>query len=169
MFTWKTFELIQLEHLSVDTPRNGFAKAVQTCLRLKVGALLSIGLPCSSFVWINKYTSERSQGSPWGNETKPYIIAHNASLGLKIHKSYSEEKMQAMVSVYKSYQCVRMQSWELRIAVRTLFLLLLCTFRGVYTCVEQPMTSSFKTIPTYATVKAIISKFITPFYQQFLF
>lgn len=60
-----------------------------------------------------------------------------------------------------------MQVWKPRIAVRTLFLLLLCTFRGVYTCVEQPMSSSFKLLPTYLCVKSIITKFITPFHQTF--
>ena len=74
--------LIQMEKWNIDL-RNGFAKAIQSCLRVKPQGLVSIGLPCCSFVWINKYTSQRNSEKPWGNESKPYIIAHNASLGLK--------------------------------------------------------------------------------------
>lgn len=57
--------------------------------------------------------------------------------------------------------------FHLRIAVRVLFLILLCTFRGVYTCLEQPMTSLFKYMPTYLMVKKIIHTFIIPFHQTF--
>ena len=63
--------------------RSGFGRAIQGCLRLKPGSLLSIGLPCCSFIWINRFTSQRSCSNPWGDEGKAYISDNNASLGEK--------------------------------------------------------------------------------------
>ena len=140
--------------------RSGFGKAVQGCLRLKEGGLLHIGLPCSSFIWLNRATSQRSADSPWGDENKLYISDSNAKLGY-ISKWF--------ICIHVCLANIPRMGRKLypRIAVRVLFLILLCTFRGVYTCAEQPMTSTFKILPTYLMVKQIISKFITPFHQSF--
>lgn len=72
--------LVTMVHIQ---SRSGFGKALQSCLRLKPGALLSIGLPCCSFVWINRFTSQRSCSSPWGDQEKQYVSDHNATLGEK--------------------------------------------------------------------------------------
>ena len=61
--------------------RKGFGKAVQSLLRLKEDALVSIGLPCSTFVWLNRGTSRRSAKYPWGAEWKPQIRQANVQLG----------------------------------------------------------------------------------------
>lgn len=56
----------------------------------------------------------------------------------------------------------------LRIAVRVLFIVLLLTARGVYTAIEQPMSSTFKLLPPYLKIKELFDDFIHPFYQSFL-
>lgn len=42
-------------------------------LRLEPGALLTLGPPCGSFVWLNRATSGRSEESPFGNEDRAYV------------------------------------------------------------------------------------------------
>lgn len=61
--------------------RSGFGKAIQGCLRLKEGGLCHIGLPCSSFIWLNRATSQRSLDSAWGDESKSYVSDSNTKLG----------------------------------------------------------------------------------------
>lgn len=51
--------------------------------------------------------------------------------------------------------------------MRVLFLVLLATSRGVYTCIEQPSSSKFKHLPEYVKVKQLCFKFICGFFQRF--
>ena len=63
--------------------RCGLCTAVALCLRLKPGALLMGGPPCSSFVWINAHTSGRSRSRPLGNCQREYICSSNRFLAHK--------------------------------------------------------------------------------------
>ncbi|CAJ1425207.1 unnamed protein product [Effrenium voratum] len=51
----------------------GFAQAVLGTLRLLPGALLTLGPPCGSYVFLNRATSGRSQQFPYGFEDRPYV------------------------------------------------------------------------------------------------
>ncbi len=42
--------------------------------------LLTAGLPCSSFVWINAATSQRSSSNPLGNSDLSYVKEANMTL-----------------------------------------------------------------------------------------
>ncbi|CAE7298727.1 unnamed protein product, partial [Symbiodinium microadriaticum] len=50
---------------------------IRGILKLKPMGLATIGLPCSSFVWMNAATSKRSATSPLGNEELPYVAQAN--------------------------------------------------------------------------------------------
>eukprot|EP00439_Symbiodinium_sp_Y106_P056066 s5247_g7.t2 len=55
----------------------GMISAVRCILKLKPLALATIGLPCSSFVWINAATAKRSETNPFGNEELPHVSQGN--------------------------------------------------------------------------------------------
>ena len=46
-------------------------------LRVKQEGLLTIGHPCSSFVWVNRATSKRSDANPEGNTDLDYVVEAN--------------------------------------------------------------------------------------------
>jgi hypothetical protein len=55
----------------------GMLHAVGLVLRLKVGGLLWGGVPCSSWVWVNRATSRRTQNCPLGNPKEPSVRRAN--------------------------------------------------------------------------------------------
>jgi hypothetical protein len=55
----------------------GFILALRGVLRLKIGALLWGGVPCSTWVYISRGTSGRSAWQPMGNTTMPCVRAAN--------------------------------------------------------------------------------------------
>ena len=57
--------------------RQGLICATLAILKLESGALLTAGLPCKSFIFLNQGTAQRSEATPIGNESLPYIIAAN--------------------------------------------------------------------------------------------
>ena len=57
-------------------------------LRLVPGAILTLGPPCGSFVWINRATSGRSSTSPYGYEDRAYVELASLTLMLVNHRSY---------------------------------------------------------------------------------
>ena len=46
-------------------------------LRMKPGALLHIGLPCSNFVWMSSSVHMRSKEAPLGDMSKPSVVRSN--------------------------------------------------------------------------------------------
>ena len=46
-------------------------------MRLKVGGLLWGGVPCSSWVFLNRHTSKRSREAPLGDEGQPSVCRAN--------------------------------------------------------------------------------------------
>ena len=62
----------------VHTPlRMGFSLALRYTLRLRAGALLVMGPPCSSFVFINQGTARRSEDAPYGQTSIPHVALGN--------------------------------------------------------------------------------------------
>lgn len=62
--------------------RRGLCRATLQVLRLEPGGLLTAGLPCCSFVFLNRSTSKRSRSRPLGDSKKEYIYLANMPLGL---------------------------------------------------------------------------------------
>lgn len=60
--------------------RTGLKRAMVNILRLQPGALLTAGLPCSSFIFLNRGTSKRSRSRPLGDQSKEYIKVSNLFL-----------------------------------------------------------------------------------------
>lgn len=60
-------------------PRNGFLGAVRLILRLECDSLISAGLPCTSYVWVNQGTHGRSSARPLGNCHLDYVKEANTS------------------------------------------------------------------------------------------
>lgn len=55
-------------------------RALQLVLRLREGALLHAGPPCSSWVFLNAGTSRRNSANPAGDSSVPSVRAANARL-----------------------------------------------------------------------------------------
>lgn len=64
--------------------RQGLVGAMLGVLRLEPGGLLTAGLPCHSYVYLNRSTSKRSKGKPLGDQSKAYVRLSNMLLGLII-------------------------------------------------------------------------------------
>jgi hypothetical protein len=56
---------------------HGFLRAIKNILRLRRHALFWAGIPCSTFVWINRGTSKRSRECPLGCVDAPSAHAAN--------------------------------------------------------------------------------------------
>ena len=69
--------------------RQGLCRATLQVLRLEPGALLTAGLPCHSFVFLNRSTSKRSRSRPLGDNKKEYIFVANMPLGFIIIWKYA--------------------------------------------------------------------------------
>ena len=103
--------LLDMFQITHGTPRLGFLVCCQYILRLKPGALLWSGLPCSLHVWMSRGTSGKSRENPRG---------WFESLGGFKH------------------QCVKTANM---IAARFGLVALICLVRQVYWCTEQPSSS----------------------------
>ena len=62
------------KHIAV---RIGFARATLQVLQLRATGLLTAGLPCHSFIFLNRATSKRSKTRPLGDQMKAYIQIAN--------------------------------------------------------------------------------------------
>ena len=54
--------------------------AILQVLRVKADGVITLGPPCSSFVWVNAATSGRRKGRPYGFEGKECVEQANMSL-----------------------------------------------------------------------------------------
>ena len=131
--------------LSIYTLRTGFTQAILHTLRIQPGWLLVLGPPCSSFVWMNRSTSGRHQGRPYGFEDRGYVELGSLNLDRR-----------------------RLDVPFLRIAARAILLLILATSRGVHCLLEQPVTSTMRYFPDLRMAGALIEKFIGGWRRQFL-
>ena len=72
----------------ITVPRTGFARATLQVLRLRESGLLTAGLPCHSFIFLNRGTSKRSKTRPLGDQQKGYIQESNMLLAFIAKELY---------------------------------------------------------------------------------
>lgn len=60
--------------------RSGFQNLLHLALRLEEDALAVLGLPCTSYVYINKGTHGRAEDKPYGREELKYVSDSNTFL-----------------------------------------------------------------------------------------
>ena len=69
------------------TARIGFCKAVQKLLRVAEDGLCTLGVPCSSYIYMNLATSRRTVDNPYGAYLEhAYIEIANQFLGAPVVK-----------------------------------------------------------------------------------
>lgn len=128
----------QLVTWKVDALRAGFAQAVLGTLRLAPDGLLTLGPPCSSFVWVNSATSRRSRTAPYGDSKRAYVRMANLSL---------------------CFSWIT-RSGLPRIALRALMLVILATARGCYCVLEQPSSSVMGHLPEMVRTGKLIQEYL---------
>ena len=62
--------------------RGGFLRAVQQALRVVEDGACHAGPPCSSWVWLNRGTSQRTVESVMGDLDQPSVVQSNEKLAL---------------------------------------------------------------------------------------
>ena len=143
-------------HHCFQNLRSGFYRAVLQTLRCCPDALLCMGPPCSTYVFMSLGTSLRSETRPYGNEDLQSI-----ELGsLFLSKSWMYQTyLFWMLGVYWTHSWTHLSvGSELRLCARALLLALLATVRGVHVVLEQPQSSTMKFHPDFkATANAISS------------
>lgn len=75
--------------------RRGMLRLIQLVLRAREDSLIHCGPPCSSWVWVNRGTSQRSAGCPEGDTNVRSVADSNVILGelySLCETSYSEFK-----------------------------------------------------------------------------
>jgi hypothetical protein len=83
----KSAKLLGLASMGMDKELNpkhhdlltttGLMHAIRAVLRLRVNSLLFLGIPCSSWVWMNRGTSKRSKSNPLGDSSVPSVDTTN--------------------------------------------------------------------------------------------
>ena len=77
-----------LGHYYKQLIRTGMIASIRTLLKIREGGLVTAGIPCSSYVFINRFTSQRSREAPLGDETKPHVASANTWLvSIWVHQS----------------------------------------------------------------------------------
>lgn len=115
--------------------RTGYLKAIQYALRVQADELVSFGLPCTLFIFMNSPTHQRSEESPYGDVSKQYIVQSNVCPG----KVFSW--LRCVLHVHASNTLHVTLQVQLRVTSRTVTLLMLLSARAVYWLLEQPSSS----------------------------
>ena len=149
--------------------RTGWLTAVEFTLRLREFGLFFAGLPCCSFIWLNRSTSMRSADVPFGDQLKLYIQQANVLLDNWISK-YSffntNGNVICIACISKLHLSARMcvcvppLPFLPRIATRTLLLCALCTVRSVHWEIEQPASSTFVHFPYLKWIIRVLQNFV---------
>ena len=142
--------------------RHGFAEAVLHTLRLKPGALMTLGPPCKSYVWINSHTHGRTKDEPWGDESKSYV-----NLGSMLLIWFFWFEWNPCVNCYSKHAVILKEGnrfffwcWFLRLALRALLLIILATARGALVSLEQPGSSRMKYLPEFIRTGKLINQYL---------
>ena len=135
-------------------------EAVLRVLRLAPDAVMSMGPPCSSYVYLNAGSSKRSRTRPYGDTSKAYI--ENANLLL----CYIGVKKTVVINQFRDeYQPLA----KLRLCSRVCLLIILATVRGVYICLEQPLSSSMRWFPDLVATGEAIQEKLGMWWEQSLY
>lgn len=125
--------------------RGGMLKPVQHVLRLKPGGLLHAGPPCSSWVWLNRGTSKRSDTNPEGNTKERTVLQANTNLISKSELRWSswDSCVWSWIQNSEKHYLIWIDVIFplLRITARTVILLIIALARCCFFCVEQPRSS----------------------------
>lgn len=145
--------------------RTGWLTAVEFTLRLREFGLFFAGLPCCSFIWLNRSTSMRSEDLPFGDQLKRYIQEANVLLDNWISKSFFEHGhvyiyISCISKSFISAHVVPPLLFLPRIATRTLLLCALCIVRSVHWEIEQPASSTFIHFPYLKWMIRVLQNFV---------
>ena len=113
-YSWHSSKDLYIRLLSmllIFILREGFLDAVLHVLRLEPSALLTAGLPCGSFVFLNRSTSKRSSDRPLGDQKKSYVRMANLLLDWEQWKSKFKLDHWLFYSII--YTCTSMDGYEL--------------------------------------------------------
>lgn len=150
-------------------------RALFFTLRLKRGGLLHGGPPCSSFCWVSRWSTKRSNTNPLGCKTIPGTVIANAKLGgmtfgadaLKIYLRFQmllEVKCICKFELdrfvfHVVLQVLRTNLKLLRIVARVAMLVLVATSRGCHVMLEQPRGSVMPKFPLFVRIATKLRKF----------
>ena len=145
-------------------PRQGFCHAILGTLRLLPDALLTLGPPCSSFVWLNSATSKRTEQDPYGDESKEYVRRGSLRLGLDSLVRYEA----SLTHVHVHLRFASSGSARPRMCSRAMMLVIIATARAAYVALEQPNSSQMKNYPDLVFTGKRIQDLIGYWKDQFL-
>ena len=149
--------------------RKGWLIALEYCLRLKEFGLFFAGLPCCSFIWLNRSTSMRSQHTPFGDQLKIYVQEANLQLVFK----WLPWKRIQVTMIYIWHMTLKFLGWPIqlskliclkfkkpRLATRTLMMCALCLVRCCHFEIEQPGSSTFVYYPYLVWMQQLLKQFV---------
>ena len=140
--------------------RTGWLTAVEFTLRLREFGLFFAGLPCCSFIWLNRSTSMRSEDLPFGDQLKRYIQEANVLLDNWISIVFFLNMAMCISKSFISAHVVPPLLFLPRIATRTLLLCALCIVRSVHWEIEQPASSTFIHFPYLKWMIRVLQNFV---------
>ena len=115
---------------------------------------MSLGLPCTSFIWINSPTHARSDDNPLGDQSLGYVQDGNKYLAGMYRLGYRQF---AVVLCYKP-----------RLTSRAVLLIMLGVARCVYWLLEQPNSSKLPKHPDWQYLAAVMKGLHLDYSKTFL-
>ena len=81
-------------------PRCGFCTAVIGVLRVVPSGLITMGPPCSSYVWVNRSTAKRSPDNPYGDEGRDYVLKGTMKLNCMFYIYIQQNNEPFSIDIY---------------------------------------------------------------------
>lgn len=75
---------VECSQTQLPLSRSGFYEAILGVLRLRQDGLMTMGPPCSSFVWISSSCHGRGPEKPYGNEEKSFVNTGSMKLAWNV-------------------------------------------------------------------------------------
>ena len=127
------------------TTTPGLFSLIKKCLRLKPGALLWLANPCHMHVWMSSSVHQRGPDQPWGDVSKPSNLTHTTL--------YTCLYVRTASKLYPQSPGVRISNC---ITARVCLMLFIATCRGVWTAIEQPVSSTLKWVPHFVHLRNLL-------------
>lgn len=143
--------------------RRGYLRLIQMVLQTKPDGLVHAGPPCSTWVWVNRGTSQRSSEYPEGDSTVPSVKSSNQNL---VH-----------ICILCSFRPISWLWWLVawmtmnwicvmllccldlpRITCRLALVLLLAVCRACHCLVEQPRSSLMPYFEPFVLLAKLLAK-----------